>query len=347
MVTIKDVARESGFSPTTVSIVLNDAPLARYIPLRTKKRVKRVAERLGYHPNLFARSLRSQHSHTVGVILPDITDPYCAQILRGIENALYRSAYLPILTDIQNHRARFKRSVAMLLERRVEGLITLANSLLLQTDLLAAFEQRKIPTVIIGRDAEQRSMSSVVIDNEAGTYAGMEHLYALGHRKIAFIKGPRQIVDSSRRWQGICAFAGEAGLDLDRKLIVELRQPASSYEAGVEATRELLNRQYPFTALIAFDDMTAFGAIRALRQVGRNAPEDCAVVGFDDVAAAAFYNPSLTTIRQPMETLGAIGVQILVEALNASLNKQTFTPMHRKIKPELVVRESTSVPPRG
>ena len=345
MVTIKDVAKKSGFSVTTVSMVLNDAPLARYIPLRTKDHVKRIAEKLEYRPNLYARSLRSRRSLTVGVLVPDITDPYCNQILRGIENSLYKSAYLQILIDIQNDRDRFKRSVAMLLERRVEGLITLANSMLLETDLLEVFANRNIPMVMIGRDGKSKTMNSVVIDNEAGTRAGLEHLYHLGHRRIAFVKGPEMLVDSSQRWQGVKAFAREAGLRLDAKLTVEIKEACSSPESGYEAAKELVARRRDFTALMAFDDMTAFGAIRALNHAGLRTPADCSVMGFDDIAASAFYNPPLTTIRQPMEMLGSLGVEILGEAVQKSHAKEPVVCSRRVIKPELVVRESTAPPP--
>lgn len=342
MITIRDVAKETGFSPTTISIVLNNSTLARNIPARTKDLIRQAARRLDYRPNQFARSLRSQRSHTVGVMVSDITDPYCAQILRGIENSLYRRGYLPILTDIQNSRSRFKRYVRMLLERRVEGLITIANSLLLETDLLHPFEQRQVPTVIIGRKSKHKTVSSVVIDNEAGTRAGLAHLYRLGHRIIAFIRGPQTVVDSSPRWSGICRFAQETGLALEPKLTIELQQLSSSYEEGFEAARELLKRRASFTALAAFDDVTAFGAIRALAKAGIRVPEDCSVLGFDDVRASAFYNPPLSTIRQPMERLGSIGVEILLKAITASWKKQPFRPAHRKVKPQLIARESTA-----
>ena len=168
MANIKDVARESGFSPSTVSIVLNDAPLARYIPQRTKDQILRAAKRLRYSPNPFARSLSSTRSHTVGVITSDTLDPYFTQIIRGIHNALFHSSFLPVLADIQNQRARFERYLEMLLERRVEGLITIANSLLVDMDVLGVVEEQRTPSVIIGREPVFASMSSVVIDNEAG-----------------------------------------------------------------------------------------------------------------------------------------------------------------------------------
>src|SRR5438445_1012086 len=177
MITIRDVAKESGFSSTTVSIVLNNAPLARYIPAVTKKRIERTAKKLGYRPNLFARSLRSKRSHTVGVMVFDMTDPYCTLILRGIENCLYQSSYLPILTDVHNERGRFERYLEMLLDRRIEGLIVLANWLFLDINLLADLEKSSIPTAMIGCELKKDSISSVLVDNELGAHLALEHLY--------------------------------------------------------------------------------------------------------------------------------------------------------------------------
>jgi LacI family transcriptional regulator len=290
MVTIRDVAKESGFSSTTVSIVLNDAPLARYIPAVTKKRIERAAEKLGYRPNQFARSLRSKRSHTVGVMVFDMTDPYCTLVLRGIENTLYQASYLPILTDVHNERSRFERYLEMLLDRRIEGLIIVANWLFLNINLLADLEKSSIPTAIIGCELKGDAMSSVVVDNEVGGYIALEHLYSLGHRKIAFIRGPKTLTDSSPRWRGIRNSANACGLELDSKLILDLpesRDPLSSFEMGQKLTEDLLKQKRQFTALLAFDDMTAFGAIRALSKGGLRVPEHCSVIGFDDVAPSA------------------------------------------------------------
>src|SRR6201982_984840 len=201
VITIRDVAKESGFSSTTVSIVLNDAPLARHIPEATKKRIEKAAKKLGYRPNLFARSLRSKRSHTVGVMVFDMTDPYCTLVLRGIENTLYQASYLPILTDVHNERTRFERYLEMMLDRRVEGLIVLANWLFLDINLLADLEKSSIPTAIIGVELKTEQISSVIVDNELGAHLAVEHLYALGHRKIAFIRGPKGLTDSGPRWK--------------------------------------------------------------------------------------------------------------------------------------------------
>src|ERR1700686_4219359 len=240
-VTIRDVAERSGFSSATVSIVLNNAPLARYIPDTTKGRIQRAAPHLGYRPNLFARSLRGRRSHTVGVMVADMTDPYCTLVLRGIENTRYQSSFLPILTDVHNERSRFERYLEMLLDRRIEGLVVLANWLFVDITLLADLEKHNIQTATVGRDLNNENISSVIVDNAAGAYAAMDHLHPLGHRKIAFIRGPRGLTDTEPRRCGGRTLARERDLELDARLIVDLPEsgdPFSSFEQGYKLTEE-------------------------------------------------------------------------------------------------------------
>lgn len=348
MVTIREVAKESGFSSTTVSIVLNNAPLARYIPDSTKKRIERTAKRLGYRPNVFARSLRNRRSHTVGVMVFDMTDPYCTPILRGIENSLYQASFLPILTDVHNERARFERYLEMLLDRRVEALIVVANWLFVDIDVLGDLEKSNVPTAMIGRELDAGSISSVIVDNELGAHVAIEHLYSIGHRKIAFIKGPKQIADTAPRWKSVRNFGKSHGLEIDPELVLELPEssdPLSSFEAGHALTEKLVRAKRPFTALMTFDDMTAFGAVRALSKAGIRVPDDCSVIGFDDIAHSSLFTPALTTIRQPMAEMGNMAVHILSDAINAVQEKRRINATHRKVSPELVVRDSTR-PPR-
>ena len=345
-ITIRDVAKESGFSSTTVSIVLNNAPLARYIPVVTKKRIERAAKKLGYRPNLFARSLRSQRSHTVGVMVFDMTDPYCTLVLRGIENTLYQSSYLPILTDVHNERSRFERYLEMLLDRRVEALIVVANWLFVDIEVLADLEKSSIPTAIVGHELRTDSINSVMVDNEFGAHAALEHLHSLGHRKIAFIRGPKTLGDSSPRWKGIRSFAKASDLELDSRLIVDLPEsvdPISGFEAGYRLTEALLKQNVSFTALMAFDDIAAFGTIRALAKAGLRVPDQCSVIGFDDVAASSLCTPPLTTVRQPMEEMGALAVSIVLDGIKAVHEKREIATFHRKVAPELVIRESTAM----
>lgn len=342
--TIRDVARESGYSASTVSIVLNGAPLSRYIPDDTKARIAGAAKRLGYRPNPLARSLRSQRSNIVGVMVFDITDPFCTPILRGLENALYQANYLSFLADAHNESHRFERYLEMLLDRRVEGLVVVANWLVTDIKLLSDLTECNVPAVIAGRSFEDDTVSTVAVDNEGGAALALEHLYRLGHREIAFLRGPKVLSSSGQRWKGIRAFAQSVGLHLDPKRIGEIPEsldPNSSFEAGAQLTAELLRSGRPFTALMAYDDVTALGALRALKKKGLRVPEDCSVIGFDDVAQAGLSVPSLTTVRQPMEAMGTLSAGMVLDAINAVDQKKEIPIVRKKIPAELVVREST------
>jgi LacI family transcriptional regulator len=343
-VTMRDVAESSGFSPATVSIVLNNAPLARYIAPATKKRIEDAAKKLGYRPNAMARFLRSKRSHSVGVMFFDIADPFCIPVLRGIENALYQSSYVQIFADAHNQRNRFERYLEMLLEHHVEALIVVANWLFVDIHLLADLTKRNIPAATIGFELPGDTVSSVMVDNEAGGRLALEHLHQLGHQKIAFIRGPKMLIDSAPRWRGIQKFAHSAGMEIDPALVLQLPDsfdPNSGFEGGFRFTEELLERKKRFTALMAFDDLTALGAIRALTKAGVKVPEHCSVVGFDDVPLSSLAAPSLTTVRQPLEAMGNHAVNIVMEGVNAGVEKRDWTISRHKMNPELVIRDST------
>jgi LacI family transcriptional regulator len=343
-VTMRDVATASGFSSATVSIVLNNAPLARYIAPATKKRIESAAKKLGYRPNAMARFLRSKRSHTIGVMFFDITDPYCTPILRGIENALYQSSFVPIFADAHNQKNRFERYLEMLLEHHVEALIVVANWLLVDIHLLADVSKRNIPAATICWELDGETVSSVMVDNEMGGRLALEHLHRLGHRKIAFIRGPKMLIDSAPRWRGIQKFAQAVKLEIDPALVAQLTDSLdanSGFDGGYRFTEELLQKKKRFTALLAFDDLTALGAIRALSKAGTRVPEQCSVIGFDDVPLSALSAPSLTTIRQPLEAMGNAAVQMVMDGINAGLEKRDWTSSRQRMTPELVIRDST------
>ncbi len=344
-VTLIDVARKSGFSPSTVSIVLSEAPLSRYVAAKTKERIRITAESLGYRPDVFARSLRSRRSHTIGVLVFDISDPFCVLILRGIEKTLQSTSYLPILMDAHHDRKQFEGYLGLLLERRVEGLIVVANWLFDEGGLLEGLKDKHMPTVVVGRDVSEKNIGSVIVDNEAGGYLAIRHLYELGHRRIAVIRGPKLLSDSNRRWKGIQRFATEQQLTLDERLIRELPggiDPISGFEGGVQLTEDLHRSRLKFTALVAFDDLTALGALRALTRTGRNAPRDCSVIGFDDVPFAALSTPGITTIRQPMEEMGSAATNRLLEVLREAGGAMEVSTNLELLPPSLVLRDSTS-----
>jgi LacI family transcriptional regulator len=339
--TLLDVARQSGYSPSTVSIVLNEAPLANHLRSDTRQKIREVAEKLGYRPHVFARSLRNQRSNTIGVVVFDLSDPFCTLILRGIDKQLQPTEYLPIVMDAHNDRHRFGRYLDMLIDRRVEGLIVVANWLFVKIDALSGVVKRNLPTIVVGRDLHRSGIRSVLVDNEEGGYIALKHLYELGHRDIAFILGPKQLADTSRRWAGMQRFSKRARLAIRPALVRELSassDPLSGFTSGAELTTELLRKKAHFTAIAAFDDMTAFGCIRALTESGRRVPEDCSVVGFDDVPMATLASPSLTTIRQPMLEMGVFAAETIWKNLTGTASSNGNLKL---IHPTLAARHST------
>ena len=190
-------------------------------------------------------------------------------------------------------------------------------------------------------------MEELVVDNEAGTRQSLQHLYELGHSSIAFIKGPKIFVDTQQRWRGLESFAQDVGLNIDPSLVVEIKGRNSSYVEGCELTDELLRRRRDFTALVAFDDLTACAAIRALSKAGRRVPKDCSVVGFDDLPSSAFYNPPLTTVHQQLEMQGSLGAEIVQELIRAAVEKRPVAVKHLKVAPRLMVRDSTCPAPHS
>ena len=341
-VTLLDVARQSGYSASTVSIVLNEAPLASQLRSDTRRRIREVATRLGYRPHVFARSLRNQRSNTIGVVVFDLSDPFCTLILRGIDKRLQPTNYLPVVMDAHNDRTRFARYLEMLIDRRVEGLIVVANWLFVRIDALRGLIKRQLPTVVVGRDCHRLGIRSILVDNEAGGYLALKHLYKLGHRDMAFILGPKQLADTSRRWAGMQRFAREAGLNIRSSLVMEMTgssDPLSGFTSGAALTGRLLRVKNGFTAIAAFDDMTAFGAIRALSDHGRRVPNDCSVVGFDDIPMAALASPSLTTIRQPMLEMGMFASETIWHTLTGAASERHDDL--KLVEPTLEVRQST------
>jgi DNA-binding LacI/PurR family transcriptional regulator len=339
-----DVARASGYSASSVSIVLNDAPLAENLNPRTRRRIRETAERLGYRPHVFARSLRTQRSNTIGVIVFDMSDPFCTLILRGIDKHLQPAGFLPIVMDAHNDRDRFERYLEMAVERRVEGLVVVANWLFVSIDALKNLAQDRLPTVVVGRDLHRSGVRSVLVDNERGGYLALRHLYEMGHRKVNFLLGPKQLSDSGRRWAGMKRFAVEAGIEIARPGVLQLpglSDPLTGFSSGAELTGRWLRNGQKFTAIAAFDDMTAFGAIRGLNNHGRKVPDDCSVIGFDDVPMAELATPSLTTIRQPMEHMGRYAAEVVSNQISRGSLRREAEAL-KLLEPELVMRQSTT-----
>jgi LacI family transcriptional regulator len=262
--------------------------------------------------------------------------------LKGIDQQLQSSGYLPIIMDAHNDRDRFERYVDMLIERRVEGLIIVANWLFMQVEALKTIPGNKLPTVVVGRDLHRAHIPSILVDNEVGGYKALKHIYDLGHRQIAFLIGPKKLADSDRRWEGMRQFAREAGLALDPARVLRMHSsadPLSGFDAGRDLTLELVHSGAKMTAIVAFDDLTALGVVRALSDCNIRVPNECSVIGFDDVPMAALASPGLTTVRQPMSQMGILASESILQSIQGP-----DTPNRRKLtllEPTLVVRGST------
>lgn len=347
-VTLLDIARACGFSVSTVSIVLSEAPLSRNVAASTRQQIRAMAQTLGYHPDAYARSLRRRRSQTIGVLAYDLSDPFCIPIVRGIQAGLQPASFLPLLMDAQTERDLFDSYLQMILERRAEGVIVIASWVFDETNLLGDIEKNNVPIVIVSRDMSSLGISSVLVDNQAGGAMALRHLLQLGHRRIAVIRGPEELFDSAPRWAGVRAAAAEAGIDFHPRLVLQLPglvDPASGFEGGIDcATRMVASRQ-PFTAVLAFDDLTALGVVRGLAAAGVRVPEDCSVLGFDDVQPAAVATPGITTIRQPTREMGLLAAKWVLEGVAAREQGGALAPRLHLAQPQLVARMSTTCPP--
>lgn len=327
-VTLKTIAEHLGLTPGTVSAALNNSPAARSIPQHTKDRIIEAARALNYRPNFFARTLRLRRTYTIGVIAEEIGDAYGALIINGIEEYLRRNDYF-FLTVIHRHDPKLLQTYAqMLLTRGVEGFITTDTSL---TEDLA------LPTVAVAGHANMQGVTNIVLDHRRAARLALEHLRQHGHQEIAFIKGQTVSSDSAVRWAAICEVAQELGIRIRPELIIQLEGTDSTPSIGYPFAKQLLARKIPFTALFAYNDISAIGSLWAFREAGLRVPEDISIVGFDDIPGAAYANPGLTTVRQPLVRMGQIAAQTVVDLIE----ERGEYVSEIAIEPEFVVREST------
>jgi DNA-binding LacI/PurR family transcriptional regulator len=266
-VTLMDIARACGLSVSTVSIVLSEAPLSRNVAEKTRHLIKAKAQQLGYHPDAYARSLRLRRSQTIGILAYDLSDLYCIPIVRGIQEGLQPASYLPLLMDASTQRALFDSYLQMALERRAEGVIIIGNWVFDETNLLSDVEKNNVPIVIVSRDLTASGVSSVLVDNAAGGALALRHLYELGHRRIAVIRGPDEMFDSAPRWAGVQREAAQLDIRIDPRLVLKLPNlvdPMSGFDGGVNCARRWQASGLDFTAVIAVDDLTALGIRRSV-----------------------------------------------------------------------------------
>jgi DNA-binding LacI/PurR family transcriptional regulator len=328
--TLRAVAERVRLTPSTVSHVLNDAPSARSVPQRTKDRIFAAARELNYHPNFFARSLKVKRSYTIGVIAEEIGDAYGSLVISGIERYLREQNFF-FLTVSHRHDERLLSTYAhMLRQRGVEGFITVDTILR---------EEPALPTVAVAGHRRLQNVTNLVLDHERAALLALQHLRDLGHQQIAFMRGSPASSDSEDRWNAICQVALRLGVRVRPELTVQLEGDDPTPNLGYPFAQELVRRRRPFTALFAYNDNSAIGSIRAFQEDGYRVPDDISVVGFDDIQSAAYVNPALTTVRQPLKKMGELAARTLLDRVEGNKYVPEIT-----IEPEFVVRRSTAAP---
>jgi LacI family transcriptional regulator len=330
-VSLRSLGEYLNLSPATISLVLNNAPGVRSIPQETRNRVTEAAKKFDYRPSFYARSLRKRQSFTVGVLVPDLNDHYTAQVLAGVEEYLIEEGYFFLTASHRRKPDLIDEYARLLMDRSVEGFV------LIDTVLERSM---KLPVVAVAGHRKIEGVTNVVLDQRRAAELILQHLHTLGHRKIAFMRGGSHSSDADERWECLMDAAKNLKIAVPPELTVQTRLQVSTPELGFGPAQELLARGGEFTAIVCYNDESAIGAIRAFTDHGLRVPGDVSVVGFDDIQSAAFYNPSLTTIRQPLNQMGIEAARILLRRIRG----QESIPDVLPILPELVMRESTATP---
>ena len=274
---LKKLADHLGLSPATVSLVINQSPVAASIPQDTKDRILAAARKFNYRPNFFARSLRTQRSFTIGVMVPEVSEGYASMVMSGIEDHLLQEGYFYFVASHRHRADLIDEYPKLLLDRSVDGLIAVDTPW--HHDLA-------VPVVTVSGHNEVKGVTNIVLDHAHAAQVALNHLSELGHRKIAFIKGQEFSSDTEVRWQAIREAAAALNLGVNAKLVIQLEGDSPSPELGYKVTKRLLANHESFTALFAFNDISAMGAVRAIRDAGMRVPEDISIVGFDDIQSA-------------------------------------------------------------
>lgn len=329
MATISQVAERAGVSVTTVSHVINET---RFVSGAVRERVQQAMDELGYRPNALARSLRRGETHTLGLILPDSSNPFFAEVAQNIEVAAFEQGYNVILCNAQGAPSKERLYLDVLQKRQVDGLILLSTGE--DGESLSQALHRDIPIVMLDRDLPAADADVVLVDNRLGAVVATNHLLELGHRRIGCISGPSHINPSARRVSGYLDSLAGAGIAFDETLVVRGDFHPESGRAGAHA---LLSRPDRPSAIFACNDLMAIGAVRAACELGLNVPEDVSFVGFDDIQLASYITPPLTTVVQPKAGMARTAVQLLFERMA----DRSLPARRHVLSPTLVTRASS------
>jgi LacI family transcriptional regulator len=329
MATIKDVAQRAGVSTATVSYVINKS---RHVSEELTQRVQQAIAEFGFTPSRVAQSLRKGRTSTIGLVIDDITNRFASQFTRGLENTASEQGYSIIISDLQERPENEVRSISMLVDQRVDGIIYLGYGRV--EEQLAELYGGGLPVVVADKPPLKARLPSVLIDNRSSIFQAMKHLKGLGHRDILLINGLAVNRNAQLRAEAFLEFLHNHRLPCSPE-----RNIYGDYtlEHGFKTAVRLLEGRRSFSALLCGDDLVAFGCLAALKSRGLRVPEDVAVVGFDDDPMAAIFDPSLTTIHYPMYEMGRQSFELFLRLLR----KRRRTAEHVLLETQLVVRRST------
>lgn len=330
-ISLRTLGEYLNLSPATISLVLNNAPGVRSIPQETRDRVIEAAAKFDYRPSFYARSLRKRQSFTVGVLVPELSDHYASEVLSGAEEFLLEEGYFYLTASHHRKPDLIEEYPRLLMDRSVEGFI------LIDTTLASS---PTLPAVAVAGHRKLEGVTNIVLDQRRAAELALRHLYQLGHRRIAFMRGGSHSSDADDRWKCLMAVARDLKLTVPPELTVDLHLRVSTPELGFEPANQLIERGGDFTAIVCYNDVSAIGAIRAFTNHGLKVPDDISVIGFDDIQGAAFHNPSITTIRQPLTQMGRVAARVLLQRIRGQASFPDVLPIH----PELIIRESTCPP---
>lgn len=326
-VKIQEVAKIAGVSPSTVSRALNGFP---GISEKTRQKVIEIARRLNYRPNYRGQILTAQSTKNIGLLITDITNPFFPEVVRGAEEYANKAGYTILLGNTSESEDKETNYLDFFSRGPVDGVIISASRV--SNEHIISLAEEGLPIVVINRILEHPRISFVSTDMERGGYLATMHLLKLGHTKIAFINGPKHSEASQKRLEGYKKALKEGGIDYNPEM-VSFNIPIA--ESGYRETIRLLYTKEPPTAIFTYNDLMAFGVLKAAKELGLSIPEELSVIGFDDIFFSSFTNPPLTTIRQFKEELGRRAVELLLKLIKGE--REVLM-----IEPELIIRNTTS-----
>jgi LacI family transcriptional regulator len=332
-----DIAREANVSVSTVSRVINQTV---FVEPETEERVRAAIQKLSYRPNLLARSFRRRVTHTIGLLIPDNSNPFFAEVARMIEDAGFREGYNVVLCNSDLSQEKQEIYLDVLLAKQVDGLIVVSSGLIMQPegrDPIRRVMESGVPLVVVDRDLGDTPVDQVLVDNEHGGYLAGRYLTDLGHREIACIVGPNEATPSAGRFAGFERALADADPALKPVAYVACN---GRPEGGEAAVRELLSSNTRFTAIFVFNDLVAIGAHGALRRAGLRVPDDVSLVSFDNVRLASAVYPPLTTVAQPIAEIGDMSVRLLLRRI-----EEADAPPARVVLPTALIERETCGPP--